>query len=186
LSPTAAVRIEKNIPAGADWGAARPMPPRLLLGLNRVSGTPLSAEELAAIALTLGADVPMASSVRPCGRAASGEIIDLLESWPALPLLLVWPGQPVSTPACFGALASRDNPGLPEVFRPRLRPTRQTGSANAATISRHRLSVSGPSLVTSLPPCAAPRAVCSPACRAQGRPASAFFQHLRPPSPRQA
>jgi 4-diphosphocytidyl-2-C-methyl-D-erythritol kinase len=130
LSPRAAVRIEKNIPAGAGLGGGSADAAAVLLGLNRVSGTPLSAEELAAIALTLGADVPMCLVGQALRARSIGEIIDLLESWPALPLLLVWPGQPVSTPACFGALASRDNPGLPAVFRPKT-------PADAANWLRH-------------------------------------------------
>ena len=115
LPQRAAVRIEKNIPAGAGLGGGSADAAAVLLGLNRISGIPLSARELAAIALSLGADVPMCLVGHALRARGIGEIIDPVENWPALPLLLVWPGQPVSTPACFGALATRDNPALPEL-----------------------------------------------------------------------
>ena len=43
-----------------------------------------------------------------------GERIALLSSWPPLPMVLVWPGQPVSTAEVFGALEKRHNPPLTE------------------------------------------------------------------------
>jgi 4-diphosphocytidyl-2-C-methyl-D-erythritol kinase len=125
LPRRAAVRIDKNIPAGAGLGGGSADAAAVLFGLNRISGAPLSARELAAIALSLGADVPMCLVGQALRARGIGEIIDLVENWPGLPLLLVWPGQPVSTPACFGALTSRDNPRLPE-------PPRATSPADAA------------------------------------------------------
>lgn len=114
LPQRAAVTIAKTIPAGAGLGGGSADAAAVILGLNRMYGARLSAHELAAIALSLGADVPMCLVGRTLRARGIGEFIEPVENWPVLPLLLVWPGQPVSTPACFAGLASRHNPALPE------------------------------------------------------------------------
>ena len=112
--PGAAIRIEKNIPAGAGLGGGSADAAAVLAGLNAMLSAGLSRDELARIGLSLGADVPMCLA-GGCLRARGiGENIQALADWPALPLVLVWPGRPVSTAACFGALARRDNPPLPD------------------------------------------------------------------------
>jgi 4-diphosphocytidyl-2-C-methyl-D-erythritol kinase len=43
-----------------------------------------------------------------------GESLQRIPNWPALPMVLVWPGVHVSTGAVFAALEKRDNAALPQ------------------------------------------------------------------------
>jgi 4-diphosphocytidyl-2-C-methyl-D-erythritol kinase len=85
----------------------------VLRALNTQSGTLLTAEELRTVGLTLGADVPMCLAGCALRAEGIGETITLISGWPVLPVVLVWPGRPVSTAEAFKKLARRDNPPLP-------------------------------------------------------------------------
>lgn len=54
----AAIHVKKHIPVGAGMGGGSADAAAVLSGLNQLWGTGLSQEELEAIGLTLGADVP--------------------------------------------------------------------------------------------------------------------------------
>jgi len=54
----AAIHVEKRIPVGAGMGGGSADAAGVLAGLNRLWGTGLNQQELEAIGLTLGADVP--------------------------------------------------------------------------------------------------------------------------------
>jgi 4-diphosphocytidyl-2-C-methyl-D-erythritol kinase len=112
--PAAAIRVEKNIPAGAGLGGGSADAGAVLAGLNRHFATGLSNDDLAAIGLKLGADVPMCLAGRALRARGIGEDIQAIEGWPPLPMVLVWPGVVVSTATVFSALERRDNPALPE------------------------------------------------------------------------
>jgi 4-diphosphocytidyl-2-C-methyl-D-erythritol kinase len=112
LPPRAAIHVEKNIPAGAGLGGGSADAAAVLRGLNRMFGTGLPHEDLARVGLRLGADVPMCLVGRALLARGIGEEIDVLEGWPSLPVVLVWPGEAVSTAAVFQALPRRENPGL--------------------------------------------------------------------------
>jgi 4-diphosphocytidyl-2-C-methyl-D-erythritol kinase len=43
----------------------------------------------------------------------TGDRIEPRADWPVLPMVLVWPGRPVSTPLAFAGLKRRENPPLP-------------------------------------------------------------------------
>lgn len=114
LPAAAAVAVAKHIPAGAGLGGGSADAAAVLAGLNACFEAGVSDDKLAAIGLTLGADVPMCLAGHALRARGVGEEIAPLEGWPALPLVLVWPDRTVSTAAVFGALASRENPPLPE------------------------------------------------------------------------
>jgi 4-diphosphocytidyl-2-C-methyl-D-erythritol kinase len=114
LTAAGAIAIEKNIPAGAGLGGGSADAAAVLAGLNACFEASIPEQQLAAIGLTLGADVPMCLAGRALRARGVGEQIMPLNGWPPLPLLLVWPGRTVSTAAVFDALASRENPPLPE------------------------------------------------------------------------
>ena len=114
LKPAAAIRVEKNIPAGAGLGGGSADAAAVLVGLDRHFATGLSADDLAAIGMKLGADVPMCLAGRALRARGIGEDIRAIEGWPPLPMVLVWPGVPVSTAAAFKSLQRRDNPPLDE------------------------------------------------------------------------
>jgi 4-diphosphocytidyl-2-C-methyl-D-erythritol kinase len=107
-----AIEVEKNIPAGAGFGGGSSDAAAVLLLLEELFEANLTAEELHAIALKLGADVPMCLTGRALRAGGIGEVIEPLNDWPPLPLVLVWPGQTVSTAEVFNSLVRRDNPPL--------------------------------------------------------------------------
>ena len=94
--------MQKRIPLQGGLGGGSSDAATTLVALNELWGTGLSIDELADIALELGADVPV--FVR--GRSAWGEGvgerlvgIELPERWFAL----IWPGVSVSTAGIFQA-----------------------------------------------------------------------------------
>jgi 4-diphosphocytidyl-2-C-methyl-D-erythritol kinase len=109
LTRRAAIRVEKNIPAGAGLGGGSADAAAVLLGLDALFGTNLPAEELRALGLKLGADVPMCLAGNALRAGGIGEDISPLENFPPLPMVLVWPGKPVSTAEVFKALVRRNN-----------------------------------------------------------------------------
>ena len=113
LPARAAIQVEKNIPAGAGLGGGSADAAAVLRGLDRMFATGLGQDELAAIGLPLGADVPMCLIGRALRARGIGEQIEALENWPALPIVLVWPGRGVSTAEAYSTLERRDNAALP-------------------------------------------------------------------------
>jgi 4-diphosphocytidyl-2-C-methyl-D-erythritol kinase len=110
----AAIGLEKNLPAGAGFGGGSADAAATLAALNDLWGLRLEHDELAAFGRELGADVPMCLHGAALRARGSGDRIEPVPGWPALPLVLVWPGRPVSTAAAFGALRTRTNPPLPD------------------------------------------------------------------------
>lgn len=87
---------------------------------------------MAALALRLGADVPMCVESRPLRAEGIGEEITLLPAMPQAGVLLVNPGVAVSTPQIFRLLTQKTNPPQPPV------PAFATGKDLALFISRTR------------------------------------------------
>jgi 4-diphosphocytidyl-2-C-methyl-D-erythritol kinase len=94
------IRLEKTLPMGGGLGGGSSDAATTLVALNRLWGLDLPEDELAALALPLGADVPV--FVR--GRAAWGEgvgeqltPVDLPEPW----YLVLIPADQVATAAVF-------------------------------------------------------------------------------------
>lgn len=109
----ARIRVRKRIPMGGGLGGGSSDAATTLLALDRLWGTGLGADALAAIGLTLGADVPV--FVR--GRSAVGEgvgerltPVDLPPRW----FLVIHPGVAVPTREVFqDPMLRRDSPRLP-------------------------------------------------------------------------
>jgi 4-diphosphocytidyl-2-C-methyl-D-erythritol kinase len=112
LPAGAAIRVEKNIPAGAGLGGGSADAAAVLLALDELFDTKVPADKLRAIGLKLGADVPMCLAGRALRAGGIGEDISPLEDFPMLPLVMVWPGRTVSTAEVFKARAHRDNAPL--------------------------------------------------------------------------
>ena len=68
-----------------------------LLGLNRYYDNPFSPDELVAMALTIGADVPFFILQKPAVATGIGTDLEPYESLKPLNVLLVYPGFSVST-----------------------------------------------------------------------------------------
>jgi 4-diphosphocytidyl-2-C-methyl-D-erythritol kinase len=144
LAPAACIRVEKAIPAGAGLGGGSADAAAALLGLNAFFQAGVEADALDAIGLRLGADVPMCLAGRALRARGVGEVIEAIEGWPPLPLVLAWPGRSVPTAAVFSGLSARENPPLPRL------PTRSARATNvlqiAAWLSGCRNDLEAPAL----------------------------------------
>ncbi|MCF3643014.1 4-(cytidine 5'-diphospho)-2-C-methyl-D-erythritol kinase, partial [Rhizobium sp. TRM95111] len=109
-APGVAIHLEKNLPVASGIGGGSADAAAALRGLLRLWHAGVDERTLAAIALTLGADVPMCLLSRPLIARGIGEDITPLPDMPVFPMVLANPMTPVSTPAVFGALAERTNP----------------------------------------------------------------------------
>ncbi|MDE1159579.1 MAG: 4-(cytidine 5'-diphospho)-2-C-methyl-D-erythritol kinase [Neorhizobium sp.] len=110
-----AIHLEKNLPVAAGIGGGSADAAATLRGLMRLWQALLPTEKLSAIALSLGADVPMCLDGRPLLARGIGEDITPLPELPRLFLVLGNPLVGVSTPSVFKHLARKDNPAIPEI-----------------------------------------------------------------------
>lgn len=108
-----ALSLDKQLPLASGIGGGSSDAAATLRLLNRLWRLELSRNDLARLALPLGADVPMCVWGATLRARGIGETIEILPALPELALVLVNPGVAVATPAVFRALATRDNPPLP-------------------------------------------------------------------------
>lgn len=94
------IAIEKRIPAGGGFGGGSSDAATVLVVLNRLWGTGLSVDELAALGLRLGADVPVFIRGRNAWAEGVGEILTPIALPPAW-YVLADPGVHVPTAALF-------------------------------------------------------------------------------------
>ncbi|MEO9340021.1 4-(cytidine 5'-diphospho)-2-C-methyl-D-erythritol kinase [Mesorhizobium sp. SB112] len=106
------IALEKNLPVASGIGGGSSDAAATLRALARHWGLE-GQDRIDAIALSLGADVPMCLTGRPLLASGIGDIMQPLNSFPELNLVLVNPGIALSTPAVFKALQSTDNAPLP-------------------------------------------------------------------------
>ncbi|GLR53940.1 4-(cytidine 5'-diphospho)-2-C-methyl-D-erythritol kinase [Shinella yambaruensis] len=109
--PPVHIHLEKNLPIASGIGGGSADAAATLRGLISLWKAELPADGLDALAIGLGADVPMCLASRPLRARGVGEAITPV-ALPALPIVLANPLVGVSTPAVFQALASRHNPPL--------------------------------------------------------------------------
>jgi 4-diphosphocytidyl-2-C-methyl-D-erythritol kinase len=102
-APDVRITLEKRIPVAAGLGGGSADAAATLRGLNRLWGLGLGSSELLAIALELGADVPVCLLCQPARMRGIGERLEPIEI-PALDLVLANPQQPVSTTRAFAGL----------------------------------------------------------------------------------
>jgi len=91
------INIEKNIPVGAGLGGGSSDAATTLMGLNDLLGAGLTDQQLTAIGVKLGADVPFFIFKKAAVAEGIGERLTPLEHIPRLWLLLVNPGIHVAT-----------------------------------------------------------------------------------------
>ena len=106
------LHLEKNLPLASGIGGGSADAAATLLGLLELWGATIEPSRLDAMALTLGADVPMCLAAKPLVAKGIGEDITPLADLPSLPLVLVNPLVGVSTPVVFRTLANKTNPPL--------------------------------------------------------------------------
>ncbi len=112
----ASITVHKRIPLGSGMGGASTDAASVLLGLNALWDCGFSRDELAALGLGLGADVPVFVHGQSAWAEGVGERLTPLclgERW----YVLVFPGEGVDTPSLFADPGLRRNaprlePGL--------------------------------------------------------------------------
>jgi 4-diphosphocytidyl-2-C-methyl-D-erythritol kinase len=108
------ITLDKSLPIASGIGGGSADAAATLRGLLRLWNADLPAETMQRIALQLGADVPMCLASRPLRARGIGETIEQT-AMPSVPLVLVNPLKPVSTPEIFRSLIRRDNPPIGEI-----------------------------------------------------------------------
>lgn len=103
----ARLALRKRIPQGGGLGGGSSDAATVLIALNHLWGTGLSRERLQAIALPLGADVPVFVYGRTALARGIGEVLEPIEAEPAWYVVLVPPV----------AVATRDVFNAPELTR---------------------------------------------------------------------
>ncbi len=98
------IRLEKNLPVASGIGGGSADAAAVMRAMIRLFDADLPTEELDALALSLGADVPVCLKGQVCRMRGIGEIMEPLDGFPELYGVLVNPGVPVSTAAVFSAL----------------------------------------------------------------------------------
>ncbi len=107
-----AIHLEKNLPVASGVGGGSADAAATLRGLLRFWQMERVADDIADLALSLGADVPMCFHGQAVLVRGIGEELSLLPDLPGLPLVLGNPLRGVSTPAVFSKLASKENPPI--------------------------------------------------------------------------
>jgi 4-diphosphocytidyl-2-C-methyl-D-erythritol kinase len=106
------IRVDKRLPMGGGLGGGSSDAATVLLGLNHIWGTGLGREALQAIALPLGADVPVFVFGRNAFGEGVGERLQPFDPGPAWYLVLT-PPVPVSTASVFASpRLTRDSPAI--------------------------------------------------------------------------
>ena len=98
------IKLTKNIPVSAGLGGGSSDSAVILKGLNEMWSNPLTPQELADLAVCLGADVPFFLLNRPCIARGIGEILEPIEKWPKFWYVIVMPALEVSTAWVYGNL----------------------------------------------------------------------------------
>ncbi|MEO3428433.1 4-(cytidine 5'-diphospho)-2-C-methyl-D-erythritol kinase [Pelagibius sp. CAU 1746] len=117
ISAGAAMTLTKNLPVASGIGGGSADAAAALRGLARLWGVSLPLAKMEALALELGADVPVCLRGAPVVMSGIGEKLEPVPALPPLWLVLVNPGVAVSTAAVFagreGDFSQAPEPLLP-------------------------------------------------------------------------
>jgi 4-diphosphocytidyl-2-C-methyl-D-erythritol kinase len=102
--PRAAMRLDKALPVASGVGGGSADAAAAIRAVCRAGGVDAHTGEMAALALALGADVPVCLEGRACRMSGIGEAIAPMPLGERLPAALVNPGVPVATAAVFQGL----------------------------------------------------------------------------------
>lgn len=97
----AKITLTKNLPVAAGLGGGSSDAAATLKLLCKLWNVPMSVHELAELALPLGADLPVCVFAAPARMSGIGEVIQSVDSMAELPILLVNPNVPLSTPEVY-------------------------------------------------------------------------------------
>jgi 4-diphosphocytidyl-2-C-methyl-D-erythritol kinase len=102
------ISLFKRIPVGGGLGGGSSNAATTLRVLNKVWELGLSDTELLTHAAALGSDVPFFLYGKTCLCRGRGEVVEPIETFPALNFVLVFPEWGISTPKAYGSLNSED------------------------------------------------------------------------------
>lgn len=136
----AALVLHKALPVASGIGGGSADAAATLRLLSRLWDVALPPPRLAALAATLGADVPVCVASRPARMGGIGEVLTDAPALPTYGMILVNPGAAVSTPAVFGA---RTGPFTPPAVLP---PGWADVPAMAATLATLNNDLEAPAL----------------------------------------
>jgi 4-diphosphocytidyl-2-C-methyl-D-erythritol kinase len=106
------IEVQKLVPSGAGLGGGSSDAASTLLALNRMFGTDLPVQELAAMAAKVGSDVPFFLYGGAAVVEGRGEVITPIASRDDLYGVLVWPGVPSPTGAAYGLVDRAHEAGV--------------------------------------------------------------------------
>jgi 4-diphosphocytidyl-2-C-methyl-D-erythritol kinase len=138
-TPPVEILLEKNLPLASGIGGGSSDAAAALHLLAAHWGLPIAFDELAAIGLALGADVPVCLHAAPALVTGLGEIVTPVDAMPPLALVLVNPGVEVPTPAVFKALTARTG-----AYAPQLAPPPATARELAMLLDRQANDLAAP------------------------------------------
>lgn len=121
------IHLEKHIPAEAGMGGGSTDGAAVLLALQELTDHPLSMEQLSAIAVSLGADVPFFLYGGTAYAEGVGEILEPLPFLAAKHLVIAKGTAGVSTAAAYGGIDRLEQPVHPPVQQ--LKTVLQQGAA---------------------------------------------------------
>ena len=107
ISDGVGITIKKVIPVAAGLGGGSSNAAGVLLGLNHYFGDPYSMDQLMAMGLSLGADVPFFLFQKPALATGIGDKLEAYSGLPSYQILLVNPGFTVSTAEIYRNLNLR-------------------------------------------------------------------------------
>ena len=110
-----ALRLTKNLPVAAGLGGGSADAAAVLRLLSRYWRLGLPADELRTIGDEIGADVPMCVASVPARATGRGERLTEIAGFPALPMVLVFPGVGVPTAAVFARIEAGRGERLPRL-----------------------------------------------------------------------
>ena len=131
VSRGARIALEKRIPMAAGLGGGSSDAAATLWGLNRLWGLRWSGARLAELAVELGMDVPFFLSGGRALATGRGERLEPLSASPALSLVIVTPGFPLSTREVYGRVPA----GLRDDGRRTERLIRALASRNSSRVA---------------------------------------------------
>ncbi|MDB5359615.1 MAG: ispE [Rhodospirillales bacterium] len=103
IEPRAALALTKRLPVASGIGGGSSDAAATLMALSELWGLAPAPEDLARLALKLGADVPVCLAQRTARLEGIGERITAAPPVPAAPIVLVNPGVGLPTPKVFQA-----------------------------------------------------------------------------------
>ncbi len=136
LARAVSLRLVKELPAAAGLGGGSSDAGAVLRALDGLLPGAVDRDTLSRLALSLGADVPFFLDPAPALVGGVGERCEPLSGpWPSWTLLLVNPGEPLSTAAVFAAYDRQaSSPGARRPFRELVREAAEDPAALPALL----------------------------------------------------